>query len=647
MAQFQSTGITGSMSFHNTQGSKNTFIGECSSIYACNANPSCHISIGCCIYPDASSAICKVCIDAGGSGYGTASTTTKPCIIIKSTDSGINAYACFNTFNNSLCSAGISVTRGGVRYSGCCNCITATVVGGQGTGATAFIPNDGFINGGSKNIGIGYDIGKDLGTAIGNVTIGDCLLNISGSNQCCCVGTVNQFPMGGIKEATYNTIIGTCNLNHPNAGCSNSNACVKENIMIGCCISNTPSNCCISYTCLMRNVFMGRNVACFASQRSIDNIGIGTSALSGCSSQNEGDIGCSNVAIGSYSLSRGSSACCNVAIGPYALRGCDSTQYTCNNIALGSSAICNITTGDYNIGIGVFALSSIGSTSCQIGIGKLVARCVTGGTRSIFIGDCAGYCQTTQNDTVVIGPNAMWRGQSSQGGHVVIGADALRSICGGYFNLSIGYSAMSVGCNNTAACAISGGCNTAIGTYAGKCVKGASSSNIFIGFESGPNTCTAISCKFYLGSGLGNQLLEGCLASSGRTLGVCGTLSKTAGSFQISHPDPTKTQTKDLWHSFVESPTAGDNLYRFEVEVVDGKATIDLPDYYKHLNENDQVWVNAKNHFGRAYGVVNQEQTTLTVFADTDGEYNILLIGTRKDKDAVNAWKGTERLKEK
>ncbi len=138
----------------------------------------------------------------------------------------------------------------------------------------------------------------------------------------------------------------------------------------------------------------------------------------------------------------------------------------------------------------------------------------------------------------------------------------------------------------------------------------------------------------------------GCLASSGRTLCVNGTLSKTAGSFAISHPNPSKNTACELFHSFVESPTAGDNLYRFEVEVENGTATIDLPDYYKYLNENDQVWVNPKNHFGRAYGVVNQEQTALTVFADTDGSYNVLLIGTRKDEDAAKAWKGTERLKE-
>ena len=129
------------------------------------------------------------------------------------------------------------------------------------------------------------------------------------------------------------------------------------------------------------------------------------------------------------------------------------------------------------------------------------------------------------------------------------------------------------------------------------------------------------------------------------TFDIQATLSKQAGSFKISHPDPAKTDTEWLYHSFVESPTAGDNIYRWQVETVNGVATIDLPDYYKHLNENDQVWVSAFKHFGQAYGEVNEAQTTLTITSNQDGKYNVLLIGTRKDEVAVNAWKGIERLK--
>ena len=126
---------------------------------------------------------------------------------------------------------------------------------------------------------------------------------------------------------------------------------------------------------------------------------------------------------------------------------------------------------------------------------------------------------------------------------------------------------------------------------------------------------------------------------------VIGTLTKSAGSFKINHPDPVKTATHDLYHSFVESPTAGDNIYRWQVTTTNGSAVIDLPDYYQHLNENDQVWVSPVRHFGQGYGEVSTDQTQLNVYSNTDGVYNVLLIGTRKDLDAVKSWKGVERLK--
>jgi len=116
-------------------------------------------------------------------------------------------------------------------------------------------------------------------------------------------------------------------------------------------------------------------------------------------------------------------------------------------------------------------------------------------------------------------------------------------------------------------------------------------------------------------------------------LNVVGALSKGSGTFDIAHPDPAKAETHRLRHSFVESPTRGDNIYRFTV-TVDGEATIDLPDYWPHLNENPQVWVNALEGFGRGYGKVDVDGKKLAVFADMPGTYNVLLIGTRCDEVA-------------
>jgi len=140
--------------------------------------------------------------------------------------------------------------------------------------------------------------------------------------------------------------------------------------------------------------------------------------------------------------------------------------------------------------------------------------------------------------------------------------------------------------------------------------------------------------QVWIGYGTGNAGLT-----------VAGSLSKTTGSFKIDHPDPEKKDTHNLYHSFVESPTGGDNLYRYRVETEDKKAVIDLPDYFQHLNIDEMTWVSPVASFGRGYAVVSAGQTRVDVIVDEEGTYNVLLIATRKDRDAVQNWKGVEREK--
>lgn len=128
----------------------------------------------------------------------------------------------------------------------------------------------------------------------------------------------------------------------------------------------------------------------------------------------------------------------------------------------------------------------------------------------------------------------------------------------------------------------------------------------------------------------------GVAAPSAR-LHVGGSLSKTTGSFDIAHPNPELRGTHRLRHCFVEAPTRGENIYRFDIEAEEsGTLSIPLPAYWPHLNENPQVWVSPAGHFGRAYGIVDETASVLNVTCESAGRYNVLLIGTRHDEDACN-----------
>lgn len=142
--------------------------------------------------------------------------------------------------------------------------------------------------------------------------------------------------------------------------------------------------------------------------------------------------------------------------------------------------------------------------------------------------------------------------------------------------------------------------------------------------------------------GRGNTGFGGAQAVS-----IPGTLSKGGGSFDIEHPDPVKKeQGYRLRHCFVEAPTRGDNIYRYVVQTSNKQGTISLPDYFKHLNENAQVWVSAKSVLGYGKGTVREDLTAADILVSEDGEYNVLIIGTRKDQLMVDFFdsKGVEYI---
>jgi hypothetical protein len=114
---------------------------------------------------------------------------------------------------------------------------------------------------------------------------------------------------------------------------------------------------------------------------------------------------------------------------------------------------------------------------------------------------------------------------------------------------------------------------------------------------------------------------------------VSGSLSKGSGSFDIPHPIPSKKKTHRLRHYFVETPSAGGNIYKYKIECVAGENLLKLPTYFEYLNKNTLVWVSPFRHFGRAYGEIMGN--FVKIECESSGTFNVLIFGDRKDETAV------------
>jgi len=308
-----------------------------------------------------------------------------------------------------------------------------------------------------------------------------------------------------------------------------------------------------------------------------------------------------NVAFGNGAIQYAYCATSNVVLGPRALYW---GYYANGNIAAGYEAGKAGVNAYQAVMLGYRAGYYAYSTSC-----------------SVYIGACAGYCACQQRGAVVIGFRSglmLNRYGGGDKGVVLVGAyEAGRygyntSTLTSVGNLCCGCSLVAIGSCTMFQAATSGTCacnQTAIGFCAWPPPVGSNSVSI--------------------GSVMGN------------TTYLCGCLSKTAGSFKIKHPEPN-SKKKYLYHSFVESPNRGDNLYRYKFNVCNCEHRIKLPNYYKYLNECNMAWVYAVNHFGEGYAKVDKED--LVIKTNKDGCYNVLLMGTRCDPLAVRDWEGVETI---
>jgi hypothetical protein len=299
--------------------------------------------------------------------------------------------------------------------------------------------------------------------------------------------------------------------------------------------------------------------------------------------------------------------------------------------------------GRFNSAAGIDSTIGGGQCNTSSGYGSTIGggQCNTSsGYRSTVGGGC---CNTSSGFHSTVGGGSS---NANAACYSTIGGGRDNRVCstsdnttigggrGNYMDLSNTYSTIGGGFGN---CILSSSqCSTIIGGR-GNSISNSNRSSILGGYA---NTINGYYNSFIIGSGIAATASNYSFMNN---LSVAGNFTATGTkSFKIKHPNKEKENTHYLVHSVIETPTAGDNLYRYIVES-DGieSVKIMLPDYFGYLNKDIQIWVNSSDNFGNGYGVIDKELKIVEVFTNVKGYYNVLIIGTRKDK-GVSEWKGPE-----
>ena len=375
----------------------------------------------------------------------------------------------------------------------------------------------------------------------------------------------------------------------------------------------TPSGCNYERT---TNVRLG--TCALANGKGVHSTGIGNRALEYHNCSWHYGYKSSNTAIGA-DAQRCSLGLLNTSVGWMALRGAANNNKcynvgigTCvgylglcgnNSIAIGNGAAryqrdCTVAIGAHSdagnesVMIGFYSGANDGTAKSDTAVGHRSLYSLGCGCHRIAIGHCAGYSQ------------GQWNHKEKY--TIAIGACALA--CGSHTHDAFNYNIVIGNPHNSCA--------------AGQCLSASTSGCMILGDGNINNACICAACTHV------------------------STLNKSSGSFRIKHPNPSCSNNRTLYHSFVESPNEGDNIYRWQVETSNCVSVVTLPNYYRYLNKNDMVWVSPYRHFGSAYGEVTADQCCLIICSNSDGCFNVLLVGTRKDSAVSQSWKGVERDEE-
>ena len=134
------------------------------------------------------------------------------------------------------------------------------------------------------------------------------------------------------------------------------------------------------------------------------------------------------------------------------------------------------------------------------------------------------------------------------------------------------------------------------------------------------------------------QSNNGSPGSTVHNVRVEGSLTKGSGSFRIPHPLVGLSTTHDLVHSFIEGPQA-DNIYRGQVDLVNGTATVNLDTSARMtegtfvlLNRNISVFTSNETDWTAVRGSVSGNVLTIEAQDNTStATVSWMVVGERKD----------------
>ena len=130
---------------------------------------------------------------------------------------------------------------------------------------------------------------------------------------------------------------------------------------------------------------------------------------------------------------------------------------------------------------------------------------------------------------------------------------------------------------------------------------------------------------------------------SGAAVTIPGSLSKGSGSFRIEHPLPSKSETHELVHSFIEGPQA-DLIYRGKVMLINGAASVNIDAVatmtegtFEALCREVQCFTTNESGWTAIRGKVTGNILTIEAQDSTcTDEISWMVIGERKDKHMLD-----------